>query len=631
MSNRITYIIAGILLSVMFFTAVFSMKDDALTFDELSHIPAGYSYLTQQDYRINPEHPPLIKDLAAAPLLALDLNFPNEHSTWKQEQGPVWWLQFDFGTEFLFKSGNPADQIIFMARLPMILLLIFLGAFIFFWTRQLAGNKCALIALTLFSFSPTFLAHGRFVTTDIAASLGVVLATYFWLKFLKIPNRKNILIAGIVLGVVMLFKFSLILLIPFFGIITIIYPLLFYSCHSENPSLLVIARRGTPRRGNLSPTTAGLLRRFASRLAPRNDKWNVIKYIAMAFLVGIIAIVFVILPVYYLHTINYPPEKQAFDTRFTLSPDIEPLEKVCIWMSDKPVIRGLGHYMLGILMASQRTVGGNTVYFMEMVSAQGWWFYFPVIFTLKTPLAFLALIIIASLPCVWALKTPFWTNTIQRTKQWLQNHFTEFSMLVFLCIYWSISMYGNLNIGVRHILPTFPFTYILVCLGIKHLYQTAKEKQLNKVVCGIVLILLFWFTWSSIKTFPYYLSYYNELAGGTENGYKFAVDSNYDWGQDLKRLKIYLDNNNIGNFYIDYFGGSNLDYYFGDRYTRWESRAPASEFPKGNYFAVSIGSVQQGMALAYPGFDQSTDYYIWLNNYEPIARAGTSIFIYYID
>jgi hypothetical protein len=168
-------------------------------------------------------------------------------------------------------------------------------------------------------------------------------------------------------------------------------------------------------------------------------------------------------------------------------------------------------------------------------------------------------------------------------------------------------------------------------LGIKHLYQKAKEKQLEKVVRVIVLVLLLWYAGSSIRAFPHYLSYYNELAGGIENGYKYAVDSNYDWGQDLKRLKIYLDDNNIDNFYIDYFGGSNLDYYFGDRYTKWESRAPSAEFPKGNYLAVSVGSMQGGRALACPGFDQPTDYYEWLDSYEPITRAGTSIFIYYIE
>ncbi len=605
MSNRCAYIIAGILLAVMFFTAVFSMKDEALTFDELSHIPAGYSYLSQRDYRLNPEHPPLIKDLAALPLLALNINFPSNHPTWTQEQGPVWWLQFDFGTQFLFNSNNPADKIIFLARLPMILLLICLGLFIFFWTRQLGGNKSALMALTLFAFSPTFLAHGKLVTTDVAAALGVVLSTYFWLKFLKNPVPKNIFTAGIILGIVMLFKFSLILLIPFFGIITIIRPLLQWN---ENIS--------------------------------RSIK-QMLKYAGMAALAGVIAIVFVILPVYYLHTMNYPPEKQLSDTTFHLGPYIEPLEQICIWMSDKPIIRSLGHYMLGILMASQRTMGGNTVYFAGMVSAQGWWFYFPVIFALKTPLPFLALIIIALLTCAWAIKTPFWIKPGQRIKQWAASHFTEFSMLVFLAIYWSASMYGNLNIGIRHILPCFPFTYMLVCLGIKRLTQNEKsprlyadartsQKQL-KVVYAAVLILLTWYVGSSVKTFPYYLSYYNEIAGGTENGYKYAVDSNYDWGQDLKRLKKYTEDNHIEKIYIDYFGGCNLDYYFGNKYAKWEGRTPGYKFPKGNYLAVSASSMQGGRAIVCPGFDQPANYYNWLNNYEPVGRAGTSIFIYYID
>ncbi|MEA1897603.1 MAG: glycosyltransferase family 39 protein [Bacteroidota bacterium] len=571
------------------------MKNDALTFDELSHIPAGYSYVSQQDYRLNPEHPPLIKTLSALPLLSLDLNFPENHPTWIQEQGPIWWLQFDFGTQFLFNSDNPADKIIFLARLPMILLLMLLGLFIFFWTRQLAGNKFALMTLTLFSFSPTFLAHGRFVTTDVAATLGVVMATYFWLKFLKNPSKKNIILAGIIFGIVMLFKFSLILLIPFFGIITTIYPLLKH--HGK----------------------------FSNKIK------QTLKYVVMAFLVGIIAVVFVILPAYYLHTVNYPPEKQLSDTLFHLGPDIKPSEQICIYLSDKPVVRALGHYMMGILMAGQRTVGGNTVYFMEMVSASGWWFYFPVIFALKIPLALLALIIIALLPCIWTFKLRFWVKPVRRIKQWILKHFTEFSMLTFMGIYLSFSMYGNLNIGIRHILPIFPFMYILICLGIKNLYQKAREKHLEKFVLAAVLILSVWYIGSSVKTFPYYLSYYNELAGGTHEGYKHAVDSNYDWGQDLKRLVKYTEKNNIDNFYIDYFGGSNLDYYFGDRYIKWESRTPSREFPKGNYLAVSANHLQGGRGFACPDFDQPTNYYRWLDQYEPIARIGTSIFLYYID
>jgi len=222
MSNTTTNLIAIALLVVMFFTAVFSIKDDSATMDELAHIPAGYSYLSQRDFRLNPEHPPLVKDLAAIPLLGLNLNFPKNHPSWTEGVNQQWWL----GNEFLYHSENNADQIIFLARLPMILLLIFLGWFLFFWAKQLGGNKVGLMVLTLFSFSPTFLAHGRVVTTDVGATLGIVLATYFWLKFLKEPTKKNIFLAGITLGLALVLKFSTILLVPFLGIITIIYALI---------------------------------------------------------------------------------------------------------------------------------------------------------------------------------------------------------------------------------------------------------------------------------------------------------------------------------------------------------------------------------------------------------------------
>ena len=112
---------AIILIFIMGAFAFLSMRSDSLTFDELAHIPAGYSYLTLQDYRLNPEHPPLLKDLAAAPLLFLDLNFPSDKELWLQtKEAPAWWVQFDLGREFLYRSGNDPKQIILFSRLPMI-------------------------------------------------------------------------------------------------------------------------------------------------------------------------------------------------------------------------------------------------------------------------------------------------------------------------------------------------------------------------------------------------------------------------------------------------------------------------------------------------------------------------------
>ncbi len=585
MSNRLTNLIAGLLLIMVFLVCFFGMKNDSTTMDEMSHIPAGYSYLTQKDFRINPEHPPLIKDLAAIPLLFLDLNFPEDHTSWTQGINEQW----NFGSQFLYGSGNNPDQILFWARIPMILLLIFLGWFIFRWAKELAGNKVALFVLTLFSFSPTFLAHGRLVTTDVAAALGVVMASYFWIKFLKEPIKKNIILAGLIFGLSMLLKFSLVLVIPLFGIITIVYALLW--------------------------------------------KKPLLKYIGMAVIAGIIGMI-LIWPVYQFHLLNYPAERQLQDSEIILSSGgINTIEGICIWMADKPGLRPYAHYFLGLLMASQRVSGGNTVYFLNEISNRGWWYYFPVVYLLKVPLAFHILTLIALLYLFWLIiiKRPFWQNVFHRIKEWIKNHFTEFSMIIFLAIYWFTSITGALNIGIRHILPVFPFTYILVGLGIEKWIKRISSTSWKKMGISLVSALLGFYIISSLLVWPHYLTYFNEIAKGPKNGYKYVVDSNYDWGQDLKRLKKWVDENEIQKIYLNYFGGGNPEYYLKEKYASWWGDRNKKDLPEGSYLAVSLTLLQGGKGNPAPGFDQLTGYYRWLDDYEPIARVGNSIFIYYID
>jgi len=586
MSNRLTNIIAGILLLIMFCLALFSIKDDTFTFDEIAHIAAGYSYLTQKDYRLNPEHPPLIKDLAAFPLLFLNLNFPKDHSSWVQKENPIWWQQFDFASQFLYYSGNNPDQILLWARIPMILILIFLGWFLFYWTKKLFGNKTALLSLFLFSFSPTFLAHGRLITTDIGATLGVVLSTYFWLKFLKNPTKRNIFFAGIIFGIAMLLKFSLILLVPFFAIITLIYSWL------------------------------------------QKGRKYILKYLGLAFLVGIIGMVFIIWPVYQYHIWNYPLERQVRDTQFLLSTTAIPKPLIAIneWMLNYSILRPFSQYLLGLFLALNRSTSGNTTYFLGEISAAGWKNYFPVIYSIKEPLTFHILTLIALLYPAWLIKMPFWQNPFQRIKNWIRNHFPEFTMLCFIGIYWVTSLTSNLNIGVRHLLPVFPFTFILVSAGIINLLK-APYLKLKYTFLGILCL---WQITSVISVYPHFLAYFNELAGGPDNGYIYAVDSNLDWGQDLKRLKNWLDENNIEKIYVDYFGGGNLEYYLKEKYSPWWGTRNPDEFPKGNYLAVSASLLQGGRGLPVKGFNQPWGYYLWLNNFKPVARIGYSIFVFYI-
>ncbi len=568
------------------------MKGDSLTFDELAHIPAGYSYLTQQDYRINPEHPPLIKDIPALPLLFLNLNFPHDEQVWLQEEtAPAWWVQFDLGREFIYRSGNNPREIIFWSRLAMIGLLVFLGWLLFWWTKRIANNTVAVGVLTLFAFSPTLLAHGRLVNTDVGAVLGALIAIIFWLKFLKQPVWKNILLAGIGFGIAMILKFSLVLLIPIFAIITVFYAVLFAGAKNK-----------------ILKTT--------------------IAYAGKSLLAALIGIIFIIWPIYQFHIWNYPPEQQLRDTIADISGHPIPLAKdLNIWMTKQELLRAPAQYLRGLLMASQRTAWGNTTYFLGEISADSWWHYFPLLYLLKVPLAFNVLTFIAFI-VFFAVFRKAWRHKEQFLNV-ARRYFWMIALFLWITIYWAAAIGGNLNIGMRHLLPVFPFTYILVVFIIYQGLRSIFQIKLRKMATIFLCFLFAWYIFSSISTFPHYLSYYNKLGGGTQEGYKIAGDSNYDWGQDFYRLLAFVEKEKIEKIYLDYFGGEDEEYWLGEKYIRLNPKE--IEKPPKGWLAVSVNQLMGGISEPSPHFDQETGYYDWLKKYTPLARAGHSIFIYKIE
>ena len=214
-----TSIIAILILSVQFILMLASSWNDSAIMDELAHIPAAYSYVAKMDYRLNPEHPPLIKDLSALPLLFFRPNFPTDVKSWTKDNNGQWTQ----GAIFLYESGNNPDKIIFWSRLPVMLLSIFFGWLIFSFIKKRYNDKIALMTLALFAFSPTVLAHSRFVTTDLAAAFGFFIGIIGLVMFLEKPTLKMAVIAGIFFGIAQLLKFSLILLIPIFLIIILIW------------------------------------------------------------------------------------------------------------------------------------------------------------------------------------------------------------------------------------------------------------------------------------------------------------------------------------------------------------------------------------------------------------------------
>ena len=147
---------------------------------------------------------------------------------------------------------------------------------------------------------------------------------------------------------------------------------------------------------------------------------------------------------------------------------------------------------------------------------------------------------------------------------------------------------------------------------------------------------MLWFLVSVGRAYPHYLSYFNE-AIGTDNGWRYVTDSNYDWGQDLKRLKEFVDNppagEKVDKIAVDYFGGGSPTYYLGGKAVLWQSVKGNPKESGVQWLAVSVGFLQNAKGELHSGHMRNLeDEYRWLENYqEPYARAGKSIFIYKLD
>jgi len=297
-------------------------------------------------------------------------------------------------------------------------------------------------------------------------------------------------------------------------------------------------------------------------------------------------------------------------------------------------------------MVVQRAAGGNTTYFLGEVSNIGSRSYFPLVYLIKETLTLHILTLIAlTLSIIGFLKNKLFRPL--KLKIFLQNHIAELLMIAFIVLYWFSSVRSPLNIGVRHVLPTFPFVFTLVAGQIvlwlknknndtnlsldkiiRNFFQAFRAKTIKFFLIGI---LISWQLVSVISIYPYFLAYFNELAGGAKNGYLIVTDSNLDWGQDLKRLARWTEQNNIEKIYVDYFGGAVADYYLGDKFMPWwGSRSPQDLNNTGGYLAVSATFLQGGRGEPAPGFKEATGYYRWLNNFQPVATIGYSIFVYYI-
>jgi hypothetical protein len=488
---------------------------------------------------------------------------------------------------------------------------------LFCWGKKSAGSVAGLLALIFLVTDPNVLAHNHLVTTDVGIAAFLVFSFYFFLQFLKVPSWKNTILAAIFFALVQLVKFSAVLLFPLFFLATLFYTLL----------------RPLPADGSM-----GRLRMVCTYFGK-----------SLAFILLYLILIY---GAYYFHTLSTSPA-QLVAIAYEMFPekDLGPLARHIIESTSSiELLKPFAAYLLGIFMVFGRVAGGNTHYFLGNVEVDAQASYFPIVFVSKETLPFLILLALTLFySVVRFIRNSFHPDPEQPTSLRLRfvRHIDAVLIFSFVLIYSLLSIFGNLNIGFRHLFPILPFLYLWVAKTILTILKDPRLSTGPKNVFSLLVVTLITIQiLIPFFSYPNYLSYYNEVAGGTAKGYEIATDSNYDWGQDLGRLRSFIAHHNlctdttltstfncstylpelprIEKIRVDYFGGGSAARTLGSIHEGWWSERP----PESGWYAISINTLQENWTSR--AGSQETNNYLWLQKYTPLARAGQSIFIYYI-
>jgi Dolichyl-phosphate-mannose-protein mannosyltransferase len=608
------------LLCAVFLALVISFVISAsATEDEMVHLAGGCSYLKWHDYRISPSHPPLAKKLAALPSLtqhvwpekielrpedsssstffdsgrmarvfwAMALKYPNAEWNFSHQllYGVREETQQRFGVEtpLLIPSTaaltdadfhNQTGRLLFLGRLMISLLSIVLAVLIYLWARELHGRAAAgILALTLFVFDPNFIAHSGLVTTDVALVLFLSGAMYFYWRLCQCLTVTSVALFLICFALAFVTKFSAVLLIPIFWLVAMgrIFSGDNWTAALPKERLLTSSKAKTV--ALLAIFSAAALVTWVTVWAVYDFRYSAASNPEEAAQSEkqVENVIPVAAPVPFRQPGHFPVELEVRRTaaiRLLLkkSPQgdfseqliTETMMAVPIGLDEQLLLFVNRHrllpeaYLQGF--ASLRAAALLAPSYLRGAYSQvGFRTYFLWAFLLKTPLPTMVVVFAGIV------------LAITRKMSWSRD-------LAFLVVpavvYLGFSIPAHINYGYRHILPIYPFLFVLAGLLAKEIAHTSRPVVRRCVyAAGLTAIAVsssfsFYPPWRPQVVFPHYLAYFNELAGGPLNGWRSLVDSNIDWGQDLKGLKTWLDRAHLEKpIYFCYFGTADPRYY----------------------------------------------------------------------
>lgn len=563
-------------LALYWFMASSTSRSMGVTADEVVHLTGGYTYWTFNDYRLHPENGTLPMRIAALPWLAMDLQFPPRDSyEWHNSRVN------HLGDEFFFQLGNPLDDMLARARMMIALVGAFTAWLTWRWARGLFGPLAGWVALALAVFCPALLAHGGLATSDITLTACVLAALSLVWACLHRVTWLRLLGATLACGLAFLAKMSGVLIVP------LIAGLVLVRWLRPVPFILALGRtRWFRRRGQVMLATTLLTLAMAAGSLVVLWAGYSFRYEGLKRTAGV--------PEDYYFSWDIVLDKQPLPnlTSTSLMPLVatRPPQKeggmshLIGWLRDHRLLPEA--YLWGFAH-TYKFARYRPSFFMGEWRTTGWRTFFPTAFVLKTPLPAL-LLIAAGVAALLSARFRPPKGSPRPAKPWL---YRATPLLLFFIVYWIMAIGMALNIGHRHILPTYPIFYVLASASVLWLGTRARLIAALGLAAALALHVA-----DSLMVRPFYLSYFQPLSGGIAHGHRYFVDSSYDWGQGLPSLARWLEEKKARGdtlpVFLTYFGadsprGRKLDVIrFGDEITDWDNRAFPAPLRAG-WFVIS--------------------------------------------
>lgn len=386
----------------------------SVTSDEIDHLQAGYRYVTCHDFGWNPEHPPLVKMVAAVPLLFMHINDPIGGACGLPDNRGI---DFRAGHDFVF--ANP-ESMLTAARFATSMFALALLIVCWLFAKKLFGRTVALLSAVLIAFEPTILGHGSLVTTDVPSALGFVLAVYATYCYAERPDWRRTILLGLSVGLALCLKHSALLL-------ALIVPLLL--------ALDLLRRTQTPRARRLLQH-AGALAMVASIAV--TSLWTIYGFRYSGRPSGV--------PI-------WPLEKQWEEVHGFAPTKLIP---------DLMVAKVLPEpYLVGLRDVTTVSELGRPGFLLGRAYFGGRWIYFPIASLIKLTLPFLLLMFVS------AFAFEFWNG-----------HLRELGFVMIpVAVLLAFAVLANINIGFRHVMPILPFLAIFASAGTWSLARTRRWRM----------------------------------------------------------------------------------------------------------------------------------------------------------